>query len=92
MDVSRVNIMSAGNTYNPCLLVLRSKGYQLSAEAMDDGGLLWIARKGDSSFAGHTPPEVLGLVTLGEEFGAEWQRQLPDVLGEVLAASSDEDE
>src|SRR5215469_8364167 len=61
-------IVAAGNTYNPCLLVLRQKGYLLSAE---EGGelTLWEAKKDGLSFAGLSPPELLGIVALWERFG-----------------------
>lgn len=86
-----VNIVAAGNTYNPCLLLLQGKGYQLQAEESGER-VLWMARKDDNSFLAYSPPELLGLVILGESFGAEWNRQQPNLLGEVLEqASEDQD-
>ena len=35
---------------------------------------------------GHTPAELLGLVTLGEHFGADSCRQEPDLISEVMDA------
>jgi hypothetical protein len=84
-----VNIVAAGNTYNPCLLLLQRKGYQLYAEESGER-LLWMASKDDSSFLAYSPPELLGVVVLGEIFGQEWNQQKPNLLGEVLENASEE--
>ena len=31
-----------------------------------------------------TPPELLGLVTVWEEYGADWNQKDPDVLSEIF--------
>jgi hypothetical protein len=40
------SLLAAGNTYNPSLIVLRDKGYDLWLEKGDSGSL-WCAKKGD---------------------------------------------
>jgi hypothetical protein len=81
-------LVASGNTYNPSLLVLRRKGYQLWLEKGDNGSL-WCAKKGDKSFLAYTGPELLGLVTLREELGEEWNQQTPDIYSELLDAIDD---
>jgi hypothetical protein len=76
------SLVAAGNTYNPCLLILRDRGYRLWAEESGER-LLWNASKDGHCFAGYSPPELLGIVVLWECFGDEWNRQRPDLLGEV---------
>jgi hypothetical protein len=83
------SLVAAGNTYNPSLLVLKEKGYDLEREEEGDT-VLWRAIKGDCSFTGYSPPELLGIVSLWEAFGETWNRQLPDLLTE-LAEQSDPD-
>ena len=81
-------MIAAGNTYNPCLLILRTKGYELSAEESGER-LLWNASKNDNSFTGFSPPELLGIVVLWENFGNEWNQQQPDLIGEITERMPD---
>jgi hypothetical protein len=83
-----MSLTAAGNTYNPCLLLLRDKGYVLSTEQADKR-VIWCAEKNSHTFTAFSPPELLGIVVLWESQGAEWNRQQPDILGEVLDSSSD---
>jgi hypothetical protein len=85
----RLNITAAGNTYNPCLIVLRRKGYTLSADGGEDGHTVWTAEKDGARFSGYSPPELLGIVVLGEELGHDWNQQSPDVLASVLAKDAE---
>ncbi len=87
--MAALGIHAAGNTYNPCLLILAVKGYGLSSEELEDG-MIYSAEKGENRFSGFSPPELLGIVVLGETFGEDWNRQLPDILADVLAKSADE--
>jgi len=82
-------IHAAGNTYNPCLLILAEKGYGLSSDELENG-MIYSAEKGENRFSGFSPPELLGIVVLGETFGGNWNRQQPDLLAGVLAKSADE--
>lgn len=83
-----MGIVAAGNTYNPCLLILVEKGYRLPAE-QDGEGMSWRAEKEDRCFVGFSPPELLGVVSLWERFGEDRNRQKPDLIDEVLEAAED---
>ena len=76
-------IAAAGNTNNPCLLILRHAGYDLWLEPTEQGSL-WCASKNGFHFMGHSGAELLGIVTLWEQFGPEWNQQGPDVYGELI--------
>ena len=79
----RTGLVASGNTYNPSLVVLREKGYDLWLES-NDGGSLWCAKKGEQHFLAYSGPELLGLVTLWEHLGTEWNQQSPDIYNELL--------
>lgn len=81
------SLIAAGNTYNPCLIIMRDKGYDLEAEAKSDESLIWVASRDGVRLSGYSPPELLGIVTLWEHYGPEWNRQSPNVLDEVLGRS-----
>ena len=85
-DVS--SLVASGNTYNPCLIVLREMGYDLALESGTNGSL-WCAKKGDQRFLAYSGPELLGLVALWERFGTDWNRQTPDILGELAEKMDD---
>jgi hypothetical protein len=82
------SLVAAGNTNNPSLIVLRQKGYDLWLEKSDDRSL-WCAKKGPHSFMAYTGPELLGLVTLWEQLGPDWNQQSPDILGELFDKMED---
>lgn len=76
-------LVASGNTYNPCLLVLREKGYDLWLED-GENQTLWCAKKGEQSFLAYNGPELLGLVVLWEHRGEKWNQQQPDIYNELL--------
>jgi hypothetical protein len=80
---TRSTLVASGSAANPSLIVLRDKGYDLWLEPAE-GGSLWCARKGAKSFLAYSGPELLGLVTLWEYLGEHWDRQQPDLYGELL--------
>lgn len=76
------NLVAAGNTYNPSLIVLRTKGYHLWID--EDGERnLWNASREGNKFMAYSPPELLGIVSLWEALGDDWNQQKPDILGEL---------
>jgi hypothetical protein len=77
------SLVASGNTYNPCLIVLRQKGYDLWLEQADDRSL-WCAKKGTLTFMAYSGPELLGLAVLWEQFGKDWNQQTPDIYGELI--------
>ncbi len=81
-------LVASGNTYNPCLIVLRQKGYDLWLEKGDNGSL-WCAKKGDQHFLAYSGPELLGLVVLWEHLGAGWNQQQPDIYSELVDKMED---
>ena len=81
-------LIASGNTYNPCLLVLRQKGYRLWLEKGENGSL-WCAGKDDQSFLAYNGPELLGLIVLWEQFGNDWNKQTPDLYSELLDEMSE---
>ena len=83
-----VSVVASGNTYNPCLIVLRKKGYDIWLEKGDNANL-WYARKGKHSFLAYNGPELLGLVTLVEELGSDWNQQKPDIYEELIEKMED---
>jgi hypothetical protein len=85
-----ISLVASGNTYNPSLLVLREKGYDLWLEKGADERSLWCARKGLQSFLAYSGPELLGLVVLWEHLGTDWNRQEPDVYSELIDKMDDE--
>jgi hypothetical protein len=88
-DHVKSNLVAAGNTYNPSLLVLRDKGYDVWLESGEDS-LLWCARKGDHGFLAYSGPELLGLVVLWEHLGEDWNQQSPDLLGDLLERTQEQ--
>jgi hypothetical protein len=86
----RSSLAASGDTYNPSLIVLRDKGYRLWLEKGEDDRSLWCAQKGSQSFLAYSGPELLGLVVLWEHLGEGWNRQEPDVYGELVDGMEDE--
>ena len=80
---TQTSLVASGNTYNPSLIVLRNKGYEVWLEKGENGSL-WCARKDHHNFLAYTGPESLGLVTLWENLGEDWNQQQPDVRGELF--------
>ena len=79
------SLTSAGNTDNPSLFILRTKGYQLEVSASNESSH-YVARKDGRSFLGHSGTELLGLITLWENLGDNWRARassMPNILDEV---------
>lgn len=80
-------LSSAASTTNPCLLLVRDKGFRLrmTRERRPGGRVrcIYIAEKEELRFAADSGPELLGLVALWESYGAHWNRQEPDVFDNI---------
>lgn len=86
--MTSLSIVAAGNTYNSCLLILRSKGFRVWAEEGIET-LLWNAEKKGCTLLAYSPPELLGMATLWETYGENWNQQEPDCLGEIMENMAD---
>jgi hypothetical protein len=78
-----MTLVASGNTWNPCLQILRRRGYQLAALREKDD-LSWTATRGSDSFLASSPLELLAVVQLAEELGPDWNRQKPNLIEELI--------
>jgi hypothetical protein len=77
-------LADGGNTYNPALLTLRSRGFSLELQTYEDHNR-WVARKDGRTFSAADPLALLGLVAVWEHFGDDWNHQEPSVLDELYS-------
>ena len=88
-----MTIRIAGNTWNPCLLALRAKGYSLRFWFIKIGENEYHsnidAEKDGRCFSATTGPELLGLVAMWEVRGDDWKTKTtePDVYDELYHES-----
>lgn len=70
-----IKIAEAGNTENPCFLVIESKGYALSVRhySEDPDDIDFIAEKNGNKFIAESGPSLLGLIAMWENRGDDWQ-------------------
>ncbi len=83
---------SAGNTFNPCLLAIRAKGYEIKLWFIKHGDdeymTNWDAEKEGQSFSATTPQELLGLIAMWEVRGDDWQTgDEPNIFDELYPQS-----
>jgi hypothetical protein len=74
-------------TYNPCLLLVRDKGYEIRIKCYkspERSRCLYFAINDRVQLTGTSGPELLGLVVLWETYGETWNRQSPDIIDEVI--------
>lgn len=85
----KFSLRIAGNTQNPVLIILKDKGYRLWAEEHNDESLSWNADQNGRLFSATDPVELLGLVTLWEVRGNDWQSKEnePDLCKALLDAA-----
>lgn len=84
-------IAEAGNLYNPCLVVLKSRGYRLSTEE-GENTCYWIARTDSHEFAATSPMALLGITSMWETLGDEWNSaEQEDILDNVFATDANND-
>ena len=74
-------IADAANTYNLAISIIQNKGYKLfflpSDHEFTDG--YFIALQGARQFMGDDPLRVLGLISLWENTGDDWQSHMPKI-------------
>lgn len=86
-------IRIAGNTWNPCLLALRAKGYKLTLSftrmANGEHRRDIDAEKDGRLFSATTEAELIGLIAMWEVRGDDWKTKPgePDVLNELYPSS-----
>lgn len=69
-----MHIASAGNSDTACLQALFDKGYRVICD--DEYTAIKLNSDGtENTFSGDTAMEVLGLVTIGEMWGENWQKK-----------------
>lgn len=88
LEKSEWRIAEAGTLLNPALFVLEKNGYKLgaydsSSEKLEQ--ITWFAVKGKRMFIAYDPLKLLGIVSLWENLGDDWQ-ELPriDLYDELL--------
>jgi hypothetical protein len=72
-------------THNPALILLKEKGYELSIISEEAShSCVYVAVAAGRRFAADSGAELLGLVTIWEHFGEDWNRQEPDIMDEII--------
>ena len=91
------DIREAMNTFNPALLLLQEKGYEVEllihypteeelCETKDDSGEVvgWRAKSGKCIISAQNPVSLLGLVMVWEKWGDEWKTApMPDLYMQI---------
>lgn len=83
-------IADAMNTYNLALSIVKSKGYKIFVlPHADEENFDFWAIKGTRQFAGGDPLRLLGLVSIWENTGDDWQKHMPeeDIYDQILSRS-----
>ncbi|VEP17227.1 conserved hypothetical protein [Hyella patelloides LEGE 07179] len=77
MDNLKLNITTAGNTWNPTLLAIQAKNYKITLYLVvdEDGNEKseYEAEKDGRRFSATSPAELLGLIAMWEVRGDNWQ-------------------
>ena len=76
-DSVKFHLAEAGNITNPALLILRDKGYEIGVEPPEEenSSWNWWAEKDGNLFTGSNPAMILGLISIWETRGENWQTQ-----------------
>jgi hypothetical protein len=85
-----MEIREAMNTYNPCLSVLVSKGYRVSADFPEDGAADWCVENDHIRISATSPIALLGLIALWENRGDAWRKRShePNLYDQILDGKS----
>ena len=70
-----LTLVDAMNTYDPALLALRKRSYQILVRPASDmgEGEEWLARKDGYELIASDPLRLLGLAAILESRGTDWQ-------------------
>jgi hypothetical protein len=68
-----MNIHAAGNVEVPAYLALCKSGYSVSMNRIAGRDQIWIAEKNGNQFQAEGLIELLGVVTMFEVRGEQWQ-------------------
>lgn len=71
-----MKLAEAMNTYNPALLEIKRRGYEISLELTDDGLTIstWKAMKNNIEVFGFNPLSLLGLIVIADQYGENWRQ------------------
>lgn len=73
-------LAAAGNTVNPALLILQNKGYEIGFEIRNESDYeTWWAEKDNRLFMADDALALLGLVSIWENRGNDWQTKENEV-------------
>ncbi len=71
--MAKLRIAAAGNTEIPAYLALRAKGYSVRWERRKEQTEFWYAEKDGREFVAEGPIELLGIVSMFEVRGNNWE-------------------
>jgi hypothetical protein len=66
--------MEAANTWNTALSIIKNKGYKVATVGENGELMFWRGVKGHKNIAASDPLSLLGLITIAEEYGEDWNR------------------
>lgn len=92
MTDRKVRIADAMNTYNRALTIIRQKGYGIYLYPDEHLGDYW-AIKDQRDFIASDPLRLLGLISLWEHYGDNWQATRPEkIYDEILSIAFPDDD
>jgi len=80
-----MKLTDAMNTYNPALGLVQDKGY--TVEVIDDeenDSFDWKATKNDCQITASDPLRLLALISIVEEKGSDWNKNISNFYDEIL--------
>ncbi|NDV60550.1 hypothetical protein [Bacteroides sp. 519] len=71
-----MKLAEAMNTYNPALLEIKRRGYEISLELTEDGLTIstWKAMRNNIEVFGFNPLSLLGLIVIADQYGENWRQ------------------
>lgn len=71
-------MISTGNTKVPSYLTILDKGYNVSLK-LEDSKTVWTAENGQMTFVSNDLDSLLGIITMGEVRGKDWEASKSDI-------------